>query len=509
MKPVYFEMSDWEQAASGDKNSQYTSVSEPLTAENSAAFADAEIISTFIHSDLSAKVLVNLKALKIIATRSTGYDHIDLDYCNKNKIAVANVPTYGEHTVAEHVFALLLTLSHNIPQAMQRTKKGDFSLTGLQGFDLYQKTIGIVGMGSIGVRVAKIALAFGMNVVGFDISPQPELAAIAGFSYVSLKDLLAQSDIITLHVPGGVATSYMLSDDEFGMMKDGVVIINTARGSLINLKSLLKGLHDGKVFAAGLDVLPDEPLIREETELLCHSFVQKHDLESFAISHALLNHDRVAITPHSAFYTREALERMLATTQGNIAGFLNGRAQNIVGMTPLPGAYPLQWDKTTVLPNGKNIQLRPIQPDDSILYKKFMRLSSAEDIRNRFFESLHELPRGMASDLSHIDYTSIMAFVSIDPENSELLGVSRYVVDPKLNRAEFSVMTRSDVQSEGIGTSLMRALLEYGKRKNLASLWGQIMHSNTGMIKLCRDLGFSIDMDESDRNCVVATIDLS
>lgn len=336
MNIVYFEMDDWEENILLDlyRMNDFKTVKDPFEIKNAAHFAEAEVISCFIYSDLSAETLKNLKKLKMIATRSTGFDHIDMEYCKNNNIIISNVPFYGENTVAEHVFALLLALSRRIPEAAQRTKEGNFSFKGLEGFDLYKKIMGIIGTGSIGLHTARMAKGFGMDVLAFDVSPKEEAAKRIGFSYASLKELLRTSDIITLHVPGGASTSHLLSDKEFSMMKDGVVIINTARGSVINHKALLKALYDGKVRAAGLDVLPEEPLIREEAELLRAPFIRKHDLESLVIDHALTHHKNVIVTPHSAFYTKEAMERILITTHENIACFLDGRPQNIVSEMP-------------------------------------------------------------------------------------------------------------------------------------------------------------------------------
>ncbi len=332
MKKTFFECDDNQRAAflRLRPDEVFDAVAEPLTEKNVEKYADAEVISCFIYSDLSAKILSRFKQLKMIATRSSGYDHIDLDYCRAHNIRVANVPSYGEKTVAEHVFALLLGLSRHIPEAARRTKDSDFTLGGLEGFDLDGKTIGIVGTGAIGMHVAQIAAGFGMKLLGYDTMPKENAAASLGMRYTGLKELLQTSDIITLHVPGGVATSHLLSDDEFALMKTGVVIINTGRGSLINHKALLLALKSGKVRAAGLDVLPEEPTIREEAELLSASFVQRHTLEALAIDHALASQKNVIVTPHSAFYTREAVEKILLTTCDNIDSFINGKPQNIV-----------------------------------------------------------------------------------------------------------------------------------------------------------------------------------
>jgi len=339
-KIVFFETEDVEAKILLDLygDIDYDTVQQPLNAANAGKYADAEIISCFIYSDLSAEILAKLKKLKFIATRSRTFDHIDLEYCNKNGIAVANVPAYGADTVAEHVFSLLLALSRHIPQAAQRTREGDFSLQGLQGFDLRGKTMGIIGTGAIGLRVGSIAKAFGMNVLGYDLNPRHLAAEAAGVSYASLDNLLAESDVISLHVSGTPEARSLLSEREFSLMKKGVVIINTAVGTAIDVKALLKALSEGKVGGVGLDVLPDETGIHEEAEFLRDTFSVKHDTEALLASHALLHHKNVIVTPHVAFYTRETVEGILRVTGDNIQSFIGGRHLNMINK-PLPPSY--------------------------------------------------------------------------------------------------------------------------------------------------------------------------
>lgn len=326
MKTIFFEIesSETDLLASVARNVEYDIVKAPLSAENATHFADAEIISCFVHSRLDRAVLEKFKNLKLIATRSTGCNHIDLGYCSERGIVVANVPAYGAHTVAEHVFALLLALSRHLRQALQQTREGNFDLRGLQGFELYGKTIGIIGTGFIGMRTAEIARGFGMTVLAHDIQPHMDSARQIGFTYTSIDRLIAQSDIISLHVPETRSTHHLLSEREFGLMKDGVIIINTARGSNIDVKALIAALAKGKVGGVGLDVLPNEPSIREEAELLRANHDKSNDLEAMMVDQVLLHHKNVIVTPHSAFYTKEAVERILQTTCDNIRAYLDG-----------------------------------------------------------------------------------------------------------------------------------------------------------------------------------------
>ena len=332
MKIIIFEAEDWErQAFEGlQAEHQIEFAAGPLMPENAEAYSDTEIVSPFIYSDLSADVLRHLGRLKLIATRSTGFDHIDLEYCDANNITVCNVPVYGDNTVAEHVFALLLAISHKMIASVDRTRRGDFSLKGLQGFDLFGKTLGVIGTGSIGRCVIEIAKGFRMQVLATDMQPDEELASRLSFRYVEMDKLLASSDIITLHVPSNENTRNLISDDEFNRMKEGVVLINTARGDVLDIKALAKAIGEGKVAAAGLDVLPEEGAIREEAELLRSVYDKKHDLETMLLNHILLRLRNVIITPHSAFNTREAVERILSTTVSNIASFTGGKPENVI-----------------------------------------------------------------------------------------------------------------------------------------------------------------------------------
>jgi D-lactate dehydrogenase len=332
MRITVFEAEKWERDALHplDAGHFVRFLSDPLREPVPEEFTDSDIVSVFIYSQLRRPVLERFPRLKMIATRSAGYDHIDLDYCRDRGILVANVPTYGDNTVAEHVFALLLGISHHMVEAVDRTRRGDFSLRGLRGFDLMGKTLGVIGTGGIGRHVIRIAKGFAMNVIAYDTRPNEQAARELGFSYVPLDRLLAESDVITLHVPGGKATEGLIGDREFNLMKRGAVLINTARGSVVDVNALIRALAEGKVAAAGLDVLPEEPVIREEAELLRSMFTRQHAMDQILAGHVLLRLRNVIITPHSAFNTNEAVGRILTTTLENIEAFVRGQPQNVV-----------------------------------------------------------------------------------------------------------------------------------------------------------------------------------
>jgi D-lactate dehydrogenase len=332
MKIVVFEVEEWEREVfrelSGDHD--VTFVREPLTMANVDSYGDAEVVSVFIYSKVTAELLSKLPRIRMVATRSTGYDHIDQEWCDERGVPVTNVPTYGDNTVAEHTIGLLLTISHNLVAAIDRTRKGDFSFVGLQGFDLRGKVFGVIGTGSIGQHVIRMANGFSMDVVAFDVNPREELARELGFRYVSWDELLETSDIVTLHVPYSSKTHHLIDDPEFDKMKDGVVFLNTSRGPLMNVKALVQALAKKKVRAVGLDVLPEEPTIREEAELLHQAFREQHHMETLLADHILLRLRNVYITPHSAFNTREAVERILRTTISNIRSYAMGATENVV-----------------------------------------------------------------------------------------------------------------------------------------------------------------------------------
>jgi D-lactate dehydrogenase len=289
----------------------------------------ATILSPFIYSNVSAGVLKGMPKLKLIATRSTGFEHINLTECRKRHIAVANIPYYGENTVAEHTFALILALSRKVHQAYFRTMRGDFSFEGLQGFDLKGKTIGVVGTGHIGIHVIRIARGFAMRVLAYDINRNEFMADTLGFKYVPLEKLLELSDIITLHAPYNPKTRHMINKDNINQIKRRALLINTARGGLVDTEALAQALDKGIISGAGLDVLEGEELIKEERQILSKDF-ETSRLRTLIENHILMNRENVVITPHMAFNSREAFMRILDTTIDNISAFLSGSPANLV-----------------------------------------------------------------------------------------------------------------------------------------------------------------------------------
>jgi D-lactate dehydrogenase len=294
---------------------------------------DYEALCVFVDFSVTADVLTTFPNVRFIATRSTGYDHIDMTACSARGITVSSVPSYGENTVAEHVFALLLTLSKRIYESYDRLREeGEFSYEGMRGFDLKGKTLGVVGTGRIGMWTIHIAKGFGMEVLAYDPKPNDAAARELAFTYVSLPELLSHSDIVTLHVPYSESTHHLLNRDTFALMKEGAYLINTSRGPIVETQALLAALESKRLAGAGLDVLEEEGVAKDELHFLLSGTKEKHDLKTVLANHILVDMDNVVVTPHNAFNTKEALERILQTTVDNLAAFKQGTPQNVVAL---------------------------------------------------------------------------------------------------------------------------------------------------------------------------------
>jgi D-lactate dehydrogenase len=333
MKIVAFEIEAWEAEALARLAPKHEVIctNEPLSPENAVDYADAQVVTGFLRSEFSAEVLSQFQGLKLVATRSTGFDHINLAHCRARGVAVCNVPDYGDQTVAEHAFALLLAVSRRVVDAAWRTRRGDFSTAGLRGFDLAGKTLGVIGVGGIGRRVIRIAKGFGMEVVGCDLAPDPALARELDFAYAPLDAVLAAADVVTLHVPGGIATRDLIGERELGLLKAGAVLINTARGGVVNANALVRALLDGALAGAGLDVLAEEALVRDEAEIFrTDAALAPEQMRSLLATEAVLHLPNVVVTPHIAYDTEEAVRRIIQTTVDNIAAFAGGAPRNLV-----------------------------------------------------------------------------------------------------------------------------------------------------------------------------------
>lgn len=328
---VFFEISGWEQqyVKRRLKNTRVLFVDKPLTKETISKAAGADIISVFIYSRLDRQAIRSVKKAALVTTRSTGFDHIDLEACRKRKITVSNVPFYGENTVAEHTFALMLSISRNIHKAYMHSLQRDYSIEGLKGFDLKAKTLGVIGVGHIGLHVIRIAKGFGMNVLAYDVRPNKYLSEILDFEYGTLEEVLGRADIVSLHVPLLPSTRHIINRETIRYFKKGALLINTSRGELVDTDALLMALDRKILGGAGLDVIEGEQLVMEDSQILADPS-NEAKLAGLAKNQMLLGRKDVVYTPHIAFYSQEALERILDTTIQNIAAFQKGAPANVV-----------------------------------------------------------------------------------------------------------------------------------------------------------------------------------
>ena len=313
-----------------EKIGKVTYHEDPISIDN--IDKDAEIISMFVSSTVTAELIKEMPKLKLIACRSTGFNNVDLDAVKKRKISVANVPTYGEHTVAEFTMALMLAMTRKLLIAASQYSHHDTIHEKLHGSDLHGKTLGVIGAGKIGRNVIKAAKAFGLKVIVYDPFITPEMEEEIDVTALELNELLKTADIITLHTPLTKDNYHLIDSKKLDLMKDGVYIVNTARGELIDTEALVMAIKSGKVAGAALDVLEDEKLIDidEEELLLKKKNTTKETLEHILADTILMHMPEVILTGHNAYNTSEAIQRINLTSVDNIQKYLTKIPQNIV-----------------------------------------------------------------------------------------------------------------------------------------------------------------------------------
>jgi len=302
------------EAANQDFGHELTFFEVGLGPKMARVARDYEAICAFVNDDLSAQTLETLAEGKtrLIAMRCAGFNNVDLDALKDTGLKLVRVPAYSPHAVAEHVLALLLTLNRKTHRAYNRVREGNFNLEGLLGFDIYGKTVGIVGTGKIGVITAKLFQAFGCRVLAYDVQENPEVLE-AGIEYVKLGQLFRESDIISLHCPLVPATQHLIDGTSLAQMKDGVCIINTSRGGLIDTQAVYRALKSGKVGLLGLDVY------EEEAGLFFTDHSQRIIQDDLFMR--LTTFPNVLITGHQAFFTDNAIRNIADTTLQNIRDF--------------------------------------------------------------------------------------------------------------------------------------------------------------------------------------------
>lgn len=305
---------------------------------------DAQIVSVFVNARVGTEFLRTHPFLKMVATRSSAVDNLDVKAAMKRGVVLTHVPAYGAATVAEHTFALILGVTRRLRACLENGKRGRGAVERLRGIELHGKTLGVVGTGRVGRLVVRIANAFGMRCLAFDKHRDGALATALGFEYTTLDSLLRNSDIITLHVPLTPRTRQLLSAKRLARCKPGVILINTARGALVDIDALLEGLQSGRIGGVGLDVLEDDTAFHAETtHIIGAQIVQKihamttpggqslrrqerlRELQNIMRNRRLLAHENVFFTPHVGFNSVEAIERINRDTVENIKDFMAGR----------------------------------------------------------------------------------------------------------------------------------------------------------------------------------------
>ncbi|WDE02766.1 2-hydroxyacid dehydrogenase [Thalassomonas viridans] len=282
---------------------------------STAAMAQGfEVVCCFVNDDLNSATIKCLQknGVKLIALRCAGFNNVDLAAAQQAGIKVCRVPAYSPHSVAEHALALLLSLNRNIHRAFNRVRENDYSLNGLLGFDLYKKTIGVIGTGKIGSVFVRIMRGLGCEVIACDPQPDEALKSL-GIPYVGLTEIWRQADIISLHCPLQQDTFHMINEQAIASMKPGVTLINTSRGALIDTQAVIRGLKSARIGYLGLDVYEEEAglFFEDQSNLLLQDDV-------FA---RLLTFPNVLITGHQGFFTKEALTGIAKTTLANIRAF--------------------------------------------------------------------------------------------------------------------------------------------------------------------------------------------
>jgi len=295
MRLLFTEVESWEQEAFTDAftDHELSFTSDSINTLSLESYKDVEILSVFIHSKVDKSILKQLPNLKLIVTRSTGTDHIDMAVAKDLNIKVCSMPTYASPAVAEYTFALLLSLARKVHLAYCRVQAEHvFSHVGLEGFELKGKILGIIGLGSIGKIVGRIAKGFGMHVLACDQREDTEYARAVGCSYTTFQEILTQSDILTFHIPLTTQTHHLINNESIQRIKPGAYIVNTARGGIIEASALLQALNAGHIAGAALDVIENEKELSAESK-------------------ALIEHPKVIVSPHNAFNTQEARKRLV------------------------------------------------------------------------------------------------------------------------------------------------------------------------------------------------------
>ena len=322
IKVAFFDAKSYDEVSFNKTNADYgfdiRYYQEYLNLKTVPLAKGADVVCIFVNAECNAAVIDELikNGVKLIALRCAGFNNVDLKAA-KDRIKVVRVPAYSPHAVAEYAVSLMLALNRKIFRAVNRTREGNFALKGLMGFDMYGKTAGVVGMGRIAKELIKILHGFGMKVLAYDLYPDTEFAKHYDVRMVSLDELYAESDIISLHCPLTPETTFLINAQSIAKMKPGVMIINTGRGKLIHTEDLIEGLRTKRVGSAGLDVYEEEKnyFYEDRSDKIIDDDVLAR----------LLMMPNVVLTSHQAFFTAEAMHNIALTTLESIKEFSEGK----------------------------------------------------------------------------------------------------------------------------------------------------------------------------------------
>lgn len=326
MKIAFFGTKEYDRKYFENNKEHEIEFFKPRLSSQTAIMANGyDGVCVFVNDDLSDETLKILKEneIKYILLRCAGYNNVDIEKAKEYGIVVVRVPSYSPEAVAEHAMTLAMAANRRIHKAYNKVRDNDYSLVGLSGKNLYQKTAGIVGTGKIGISMIRLCKGFGMNVIAYDPYPNKQLEKEIGFSYVSFEELLKKSDLISLHCPLTEATQHLIYKDTINQMKRGVILVNTSRGGLINTEDLINGIKFNKFHAVALDVY------EEESDLVFED--HSNSILSHTTTARLLSFPNVILTSHQGFFTEEALESIANTTLDNATKLeKNEKCENII-----------------------------------------------------------------------------------------------------------------------------------------------------------------------------------
>ena len=333
-KLAFFDVDEKEQTIlskefAGEKTFELRFSQKALDKHTACVAKEAGGIGIFIQSKITQEVLDHLPMVKVLATMSTGFDHIDISACKVRNITISNVPSYGDSTVAEYAFSLILALARKLKPTFERVERGLFGRTGLIGMDIKGKTLGLIGTGRIGSHMARLGWAFGMKVIAYDVRLDVAMKEKYGVQFMSLEEVLEQADVISLHVPYLPSTHHLINAERLRLLKPTALLINTSRGKLIDTKAVAAALREDRLGGVALDTFEGEDIWIEE-EFLKHDDLPAVTLREAMESFSIMRSERAILTPHNAFNTREALDRILITSAENLKAYFSGHPQNVV-----------------------------------------------------------------------------------------------------------------------------------------------------------------------------------